>query len=67
MANFNALLDSTCKTRISQISDRCQIQGGNPQFLILNSEMNLKIFVILGGFIPKTFDPELRSEFKIFF
>ena len=28
MANLHASLDSTCKSRISQISTRCQIQGG---------------------------------------
>ena len=50
MANLHESLDSTCKSRISQISTRCQILGGViPQLVILNSEMNLKIFPILGG------------------
>ena len=51
MANLHASLDSTCKSRISQISTRYRIWGGGsiPQLLILNSEMNLKIFTILGG------------------
>ena len=45
MANLHASLDSTCKSRISKISTRCQILGGSiPQPLILTPEMNLKKF-----------------------
>ena len=37
--------------------------GSIPQLLTLNSEMNLKIFPILGGVVHSTaFDPELRNE-----
>ena len=69
MANLHASLDSTSKSRISQISTRCQILGESiPQLLIWNSEMNLKIFSNPGGSIWQltTFDPELRNEFKNF-
>ena len=40
MANMHASLESTCKSRISKISTRCQNWGGSiPQLLMLNSEM----------------------------
>ena len=50
MANLHASLYGTCKRcnfkKFHQMSD----PGGSiPQLLILNSEMNLKIFLILGG------------------
>ena len=49
MANLHASLDSTCKSRISKISTRCQNGGSIPQLLTLNSEMNLKLFSNPGG------------------
>ena len=48
IAHLHASLDSTCKSRISKISTRCQKWGSIPKLLILNSEMNLKIFLIFG-------------------
>ena len=40
MANLHASLDSTCKSRISKMSMRCQtLQSSIPQLWILNSEM----------------------------
>ena len=39
MANLHALLDSTCKSRISEISYVSGGRGSIPQLLILNSEM----------------------------
>ena len=60
MANLYASLDSTCKSRTEQISTRCQIRGSFPQLLILNLEINLKIFQYGGH--STTFDPELRNE-----
>ena len=55
MANLHTSLDTTCKSGISKISTTCQNWGLSiPQLLILNSEMNLKIFPILGGLHPHT-------------
>ena len=56
MANLHASLDSTCKSRFSKISTRCQNwgRGSIPQLLILNTEMNFKIFPIYGGPCPQT-------------
>ena len=63
MANLHASLDSTWKSRISKISTRCQILWGwsIPQLLILNSEMNLKLFPIWGVHCT-AFHLELRNE-----
>ena len=53
MANLHALLDSTCKSRISKKVHQMSDPGGSiPQLLILNSEKNLNFFPILGGSIP---------------
>ena len=66
MANLHASLDSTCKSRISKISTRCQNWLGSiPQLLILNSEMNLKIFQSWGS-IPQLVILNLEINLKIF-
>ena len=65
MTNLHASLDSTCKSRISKISTRCQNWGSIPQLLNLNSEMNKK-FSNPVGVHSTTFDPEVRNGFKNF-
>ena len=61
MANLHASLDSTCKSRISKMSMRCQSCSRSiPQLWILNSEMNLNLFPI-WGVCSTTFDPELMG------
>ena len=62
MANLHASIDNMCKSKVSKISTRCQNWGSIPQLLILNSEINLKFFPILGGSIPQLFI--LNSEMK---
>ena len=64
MANLHASLDSTCKSRISQISTRYQIRGSIPQLFIQNSEMNLKICPNLMGSISELLI--LSSEMNFF-
>ena len=51
------------KVEFSRFPPDVRTKGSIPQLLILNSEMNLKIFPILGGH-STTVDPELRNQFK---
>ena len=49
MANLHASLDSTCKSRISKMSMRCQtLQSSIPQLWILNSEMRFTLISFMG-------------------
>ena len=61
IVNLQTSLESTCKYRISKISNRCQNWEVLQQLLILNSEMNLNFFPIMGVH-STTSDPELRND-----
>ena len=61
MANFHASLDSTCKSRISKISTRCQNWGHSTTF---DPELRNEFKNVSNvGVHSTTFDPELRNEF----
>ena len=62
MANLHASLDSTWKSRFSQISTRCQLWGVHSTTFDPELRMKLKNFSNLGGLHSTTFDLELRNE-----
>ena len=67
VANWHASLTSTCKSRISKISMRCQILGGIHSMTFdpeLRNEFKKKFppDVRSWGVHSTTFDPELRYE-----
>ena len=66
MANLHASLDSTCKSRISNISTRCQIQGGHSTAFDPEIRNEFKIFPILQGTKPtcNTHLMSVKSELK---
>ena len=62
MANLHESLDSTWKSRFSQVSTRCQLWGLHSTTVDPELRNEVKNFSNPGGVHSTTFDLELRNE-----
>ena len=60
---YSTICDPELRNAVKKFSN---LGGYIPQFVILNWEMQLKYFPILGGVYSTICDPELRNAVKIF-